>query len=91
MYLIILHTHTDNSIVLSSPRDSVDAGSPVRVFPGTHDKLGSYAARFVSRNQKSSFLVVECQDYCSWFFLVNCSLWGFTPLLVIFYQVSFYS
>ena len=84
MYLVILHSHTDDSLVFSSPRDSVDAGSPVKVFPGTHDKLGSYAARFVSRNQKSSFLVVECQDCCCCFFLVNCSLWGFTPLLVIF-------
>lgn len=26
-------------------RDSVDAGTPVKAFPGTHDKLGSYAAR----------------------------------------------
>ena len=31
----------------SSCRDSVDAGSAVKVFPGTHDKLGSYAARSV--------------------------------------------
>lgn len=34
-------------------RDSVDASAPMKVFPGTHDKLGSYAARFVHESLSS--------------------------------------
>lgn len=32
--------------------DSVDAGSAVKVFPGTHDKLGSYAARLANHEAR---------------------------------------
>ncbi|KAL9951367.1 hypothetical protein ACROYT_G044020 [Oculina patagonica] len=32
--------------------DYVDASSPVKVFPGTHDKLGSYAARLANHETK---------------------------------------
>lgn len=45
--IIFLGGESDDQFSLLSFRDSVDAGSAVKAFPGTHDKLGSYAARFV--------------------------------------------